>query len=643
MSVPQSPDWSDANQRLVVAELARIRQRLGEERDADATAAELEAARAAMPAAAAIDSVSEYFALTPFERDVLLLCSGVEMDAQCAALCAGAQGSSGADGATFGLALAALPDAHWSALAPVRPLRRWRLVQLDDAAGITRGRLRVDERILHYLAGINYLDARLRPLLRPVPLPAAMADTHRDVVDQVCRTLERFAPDGEHAVILSGDDASGQLDVAAEVSDAVGCVLHVLAAQDVPVAQTEVEALATLWDREALLLGSALVVTNGADPMPAAAVRLVERIRGLVFVSGPHPQPLERPALRFTVNKPGPREQRRLWQEALGPVAAVLNGGLDRVASQFKLSARAIECEGTLLATVLTETDRPDAMMWSACRGLGRSRLEDLAQRIECAAGWDDLVLPQPQQDTLGEIASHVKNRLKVHLDWGFAERGTRGLGTSALFAGESGTGKTLAAEVLARELQLDLYRIDLSAVVSKYIGETEKNLRRVFDAAEDSGAVLLFDEADALFGKRSEVKDSHDRYANIEVSYLLQRMEAYRGLAVLTTNMKGTLDSAFQRRLRFVVQFPFPDQALRERIWRRAFPARMPLGTIDFARLARLTVTGGTIRNIAIDAAFRAAAVEEPLSMAHLLQSAHHDASKRERPLSDAETRGWA
>ena len=165
-----------------------------------------------------------------------------------------------------------------------------------------------------------------------------------------------------------------------------------------------------------------------------------------------------------------------------------------------------------------------------------------------------------------------------MHDRWGFAAKNTRGLGITALFAGESGTGKTMAAEVLANELHLDLYRIDLSAVVSKYIGETEKNLRRVFDAAEDSGAILLFDEADALFGKRSEVKDSHDRYANIEVSYLLQRMEAYRGLAILTTNLKAALDSAFQRRLRFVVHFPFPDAGEREAIWRRVFPAAAPV-----------------------------------------------------------------
>jgi SpoVK/Ycf46/Vps4 family AAA+-type ATPase len=177
---------------------------------------------------------------------------------------------------------------------------------------------------------------------------------------------------------------------------------------------------------------------------------------------------------------------------------------------------------------------------------------------------------------------------------------------------------------------------------VNKYIGETEKNLRRVFDAAEDSGAILLFDEADALFGKRSEVKDSHDRYANIEVSYLLQRMEAYRGLAILTTNLKNSLDTAFQRRLAFVVQFPFPDLVQREAIWRRVFPERTPLGVVDYGKLARLNVTGGNIRNIAISAAFRAAEAGSDVAMTHLLHAAHSEGGKRERPVSDAETRGW-
>ena len=246
--------------------------------------------------------------------------------------------------------------------------------------------------------------------------------------------------------------------------------------------------------------------------------------------------------------------------------------------AQFRLSTQTIVATGSRCPCCLAASDQPDAILWRACRDASRARLDDLAQRLEPAAGWDELVLPEAQKIILRQIAAHARHRLTVYQKWGFAAKGARGLGISALFAGESGTGKTMAAEVLAHKLHLDLYRIDLASVVSKYIGDTEKNLRRVFDAAEESGAILLFDEADALFGKRSEVRDSHDRYANIEVSYLLQRMEAYRGLAILTTNMKAALDVAFQRRLSFVVHFPFPDQQQRELIWRGVFPAATPV-----------------------------------------------------------------
>ena len=253
-----------------------------------------------------------------------------------------------------------------------------------------------------------------------------------------------------------------------------------------------------------------------------------------------------------------------------------------------------------------------------------RPSLGELAQRIEPGATWDDLVLPPAQLAMLRQIAAQVRHRAAGLRGVGLRAAGARGLGISALFAGASGTGKTMAAEVLANDLQLDLYRIDLSQVVSKYIGETEKNLRRVFDAAEGGGAILLFDEADALFGKRSEVKDSHDRYANIEISYLLQRMEAYRGLAILTTNQRSALDPAFLRRLRFIVEFPFPDAAMRAEIWRRVFPrahAHRRDSTLD--KLARLNVAGGNIRNIALNAAFLAADADEPVRMAHLLRAA--------------------
>jgi SpoVK/Ycf46/Vps4 family AAA+-type ATPase len=245
----------------------------------------------------------------------------------------------------------------------------------------------------------------------------------------------------------------------------------------------------------------------------------------------------------------------------------------------------------------------------------------------------DDLVLPERERQLLREIAVHVAQRNKVYVEWGFGNANDRGLGITALFSGASGTGKTMAAEVLANELNLDLFRIDLATVVSKYIGETEKNLRRVFDAAEDGGAILFFDEADALFGRRSEIQDSHDRYANIEIGYLLQRMESYHGLAILATNMKGALDPAFIRRVTFIVNFPFPDERSRAEIWRRAFPASTPTEGLQIERLARLNITGGHIHNIAFYASFLAADEGLPVSMKHVKNAAKAEYVKLEMP----------
>jgi hypothetical protein len=641
MSPPhQVLDWTEANQRLLVAEFARLRALLGDG-DAAVAAAETDALRAAMPAPAAIDTLTHLFQLSAFERDVLLLAAGVEMDAEVARRCAEAQGTIHRAYATFGLALAVLRNPHWSALTPVRPLRRWRLIEIDDRDGMASARLRIDERVLHYLAGINYLDARLQPLVRPQSPPLAMTETHRQISKAVLAALaesQSFHP----VTVLNGDDADGQSDIAAQVAAETGLQVYVVRAEDLPQSPSELDAFAVLWQREAALSRLALLVESGAAEVSRPIVRLAERLGGLLFITSREPLTLTRPALLFRVDKPDAQEQRRLWEEALGPAAGRQYGALNGVATQFRLSARTILSKGEELRSALLNNDEPDTMLWSTCRRLGRTKLDDLAQRIAPAAVWDDLILPDPQKSLLRQIAAHVRHRLKVYEDWGFAGKGGRGLGISALFAGESGTGKTMAAEVLANALHLDLYRIDLSSVVSKYIGETEKNLKRVFDTAEESGAILLFDEADALFGKRSEVKDSHDRYANIEVSYLLQRMEAYSGLAILTTNHKSALDSAFQRRLRFVVHFPFPDQAQREGIWRTVFPADAPLDGIDYAKLARVNVAGGTIRNIALSAAFLAAEAGTPLGMAQLLRGAHLEAAKRDKPYSDAETRGW-
>jgi len=317
-----------------------------------------------------------------------------------------------------------------------------------------------------------------------------------------------------------------------------------------------------------------------------------------------------------------------------------LNGHLERIADQFRIPSQAIAATARQL-----ELESPSELVqgaWRICRERARGGLDELASRIPARAAWDDLILPEQQVELLQALARQVRHRHRIFEQWGFAARPGRTPGITALFSGPSGAGKTLASEVLAAELELDLYRIDLSATVSKYIGETEKNLRRIFDAAEASGAILLFDEADALFGKRSEVKDSHDRLANMEVSYLLQRMEAYRGLAILTTNMKSALDSAFLRRLRFIVNFPFPAPAERERIWRRAFPSQTPVESLDWEKLGRLAVAGGNIANIALDAAFRAAHEESPVGMRHVLAAARAECAKMEKPLADNEVKGW-
>ncbi|RFC36144.1 MAG: ATPase family associated with various cellular activities (AAA) [Candidatus Nitrotoga sp. SPKER] len=634
-------EWIDANQRLMVAELARIKARLGGEDQGSATSVAAEI-RAVLSTQSAIDRLVECFGLSTFERDILLLCAGVEMDSNVSSLCATAQNNPQRSYATFSLALATLEEPHWSALSSIRPLRRWRLIEVTEETSLANARLRIDERVLHFLAGINYLDTRLEPLLQNNGVAATMADVQSETAQTILEAIpERNVP--IPVIQLLGDDRDGQADIAASVAAQLfGMQLHILHAEDIPAGVHERNAFAVLWQRESALLSSALLIECRDQANAAAVTRLAENLNGLLFISSFNPLELQRNTLRFTVNKPGATDQKRLWQQALGSATQKLNGSLEGVASQYRLSAQTILSIGAEISSAISASDKPDELLWRTCRTLGRRQLDDLAQRVEPVSRWEDLILPEHQKVILGQIVSHVRNRLKVCDEWGFASKSARGMGLSTLFAGESGTGKTMAAEVLANELHLDLYRIDLSSVVSKYIGETEKNLRKVFDAAEDSGVILLFDEADALFGKRSEVKDSHDRYANIEVSYLLQRMEAYTGLAILTTNLKTSLDTAFQRRLRFVVQFTFPDIEQREAIWRSVFPGATPIHDLDYRKLAQLQVAGGNIRNIALNAAFLAADSGEAVGMVHLLQAAHGEGSKRERALTDAETRGW-
>jgi AAA+ superfamily predicted ATPase len=630
--------WSETNRAALVAGFARLKELLAAQSD-NQTPASAETAPLAMDPPAALDRIAELFDLSGFERSVLLLCAGAEMDSQIASLCGAAQGFPQRTYATFGLAMALLPDAHWNALAYSHPLRRFRLVEIESGHGLTSATLRIDERILHYLTGVNALDLRLQAFLQLAPFPYWISESHRATADQLIKSLNS-GQDDPPIVHLCGNDPQGQEDAAALAASKHGRHLFILRAEDLPPAGSDLNQLSVLWERESRLLPGALLLRCPSSGLSAPARHLIERLPGPLFLSSQEPVRLSRRFVRFDVDKPPPDEQKRAWQKALGQSAGKFNGVLDALSEQFRLSAKIIFVTG---ATAASEQNSfgPDEL-WNACRALARPRLEDLAERIVPAAKWDDLVLSETQKQILRQLAAQVQHRLKVYETWGFSDKGRRGLGVSALFAGGSGTGKTMAAEVLAGELRLDLYRIDLSAVVSKYIGETEKNLKQVFDAAEEGGVMLLFDEADALFGKRGEVKDSHDRYANIEVGFLLQRMEAYQGLAILTTNLKSSLDKSFQRRLRFSVNFPFPDAAQREAIWRRVFPAQTPTHGLEPTLLAQLNMTGGNIRNIALNAAFIAAAEERSVEMKHLLEAARLEAQKIERPLANAEIRGW-
>ncbi|MBF0686756.1 MAG: ATP-binding protein [Cellulomonas sp.] len=594
-----------------------------------------------------LDAVSSAFGLTAFERGVLLLGALVELQPGVELELATLNGSDARPWPTVGLALSILPGADWHALLPTSPLRAHRLVELGPGDVLTDRSLLLTERVLHALMGHAYLEPALARRAHVVPRTGVLTAGHAEVARALVELWSGRSSAGRAGragpVHLWCDVASDGLAVAAAAGR--GRQVLSLSSAEVPADPDALDELVVLWGRESRLQPLALAVElQAGDPSARAAVTdLVSRAPGAVVSYGSDPRPGEA-VTRLRVARPSHAERLVQWRTALGSLPEP--DRLAQIVTRFPLGAVALD--DTVTAARAALADQPEAdlgeLLWAASREQAHPQLEDLAQRLDCVASWTDLVLPEQSRVALQALAGQVRAKAVVDHEWGFAgdRPGARGLGTSAVFAGPSGTGKTMAAEVLAGELRLDLFRIDLSAVVSKYIGETEKNLRRVFDVAESAGAVLLFDEADALFGKRTEVRDSHDRHANIEVSYLLQRMESYGGLAILTTNHRDHLDEAFLRRIPFVVEFPFPEPALREEIWRHAFPARTPVDGLQPQLLARLAVAGGNIRSIARNAAFLAADAGGPVTMEVLRVAAELEYAKLGRSLTPAEVRGW-
>jgi hypothetical protein len=580
------------------------------------------------------------FGLSVFETKILLLCAAVELDPGIGELCARAQRADALAQPTFALCLTLFPEANWEALSPHQPLRAWRLIECGTSgrSAVITAPLHTDERIVHFLKGLNEIDERIVTLLLTASSnPASsfgLAPSQRAPVAEIIRAWQTADPP---LVVLTGADTTSKLLAAECAAAEIGCILCRTTLDILPGNAADMDAFERLWRREQRLLPLAMLIeaeeNDVADSSSDATLRrLLLRLNGPIALAAREPPRIARPVRAIEVVKPTRAEQEELWLAALGAEGAELASSL---AAHFTVSGPVI---AELVRQEATTVKGDRRTLWRACREVLRPRLDKLAQRIETRASWHDLVLPADRTDLLQQIVSQVRQHRRVHEEWGFAAQSSRGLGVSALFAGESGTGKTLAAEVLASTLELDLYRIDLSGVVSKYIGETEKNLRRLFDAAEESGAILFFDEADALFGRRSEVRDSHDRYANIEVNYLLQRIEAYRGLAILATNMRSALDPAFIRRLRFVVTFPYPGVVERQAIWKRAFPSKARVGALNWAHLGRLNLTGGNIATVALNAAFMASAEDNAVEMRHVLAAARAEYVKLDRPFRESD-----
>lgn len=597
------------------------------------------------------------FGLSLFELDLLLLAFAPELDRRYQKLYAYLQDdvSRKRPSVDFALHLFCLTlDERVRArevFADSSPLLAFSLLTLHEdpmekPVPLLGRSLKLDDRMAEFILGSDRLDGRLstyQRMARWVKPLIGLDDLvmTEDVRALLLRVASIARADPPLFCILHGPPGVGKKSVAEAICHGCGCSLLVLDVSTMLMSDTAFRILLRVAFREARLYGSAVYLDRWQalmkdDPMCLAAIREVEQeieqFPGVVFV-GSHSswQPTHISRSRFiTVELPLPhaRLRRMLWEPNLR------NGhdsdaevDLSHLSNAFRFTGGQI-CQAIARAEqhALMQGGERDRLtmddLFAGCRMESTQQLITFAKKISPKRVWADLVLPQDTLAQLHELCHHVRYRARVYNDWGFDQRLSLGKGLIALLTGTSGTGKTLSAEILANELGLDLYKVDLSCVVSKYIGETEKNLSRVFQEAQESNAILFFDEADALFGKRSEVKDAHDRYANIEINYLLQRVEEYEGVIILASNMSKNIDAAFLRRMHFCIEFPFPDEGHRRRIWQGIFPSQAPLATdLDFDFLAsKFKIAGGNIKNVALAAAFLAAEEDSTIRMEHLM-----------------------
>lgn len=529
--------------------------------------------------------------------------------------------------------------------------------QANNTSQLARS-IKADDRILAYLLGSDDVDERLEAVTRVLGSRSSSDETATTLLDRqldaaanYCRFCAAAA-----TIVFEGQPGVGKTTAACALASRLGFGVLMVDVESLVHSELTARTAATLAFREAALQDALLYLSGGAAlfedgdrarALREAFTRQQEEVGGILLISGRAGSDLPAilagaPVTRIALAMPSNEERREQWRAVLG--VALSEEELREVAATFRLSpgqildaAAAARHLASLRGATADQLGTDDVYL--GCRAVSGRGLAAVADEISRHATWEDIVLPSDSLAQLRELCSTVRCRAIVLDRWGFGDKFTGGTGTTALFAGPSGTGKTMAAGIIAGELGLPLFRIDLARVVSKWIGETEKNLDRVFKAAEDSNAVLFIDEADALLGKRSEVKDSHDRYANLEISYLLQRMELYDGLAILATNMRQLMDEAFMRRLTFTVLFPLPEEQDRRRIWRTLWPAGLPPAQdVDLDRLARFRLAGGNIKNVLLSAAYQAAGEGSVVRMEHLFHGVRREYQKIGKPMTEVE-----
>ncbi len=604
-----------------------------------------------------LHKLSELFHLEQFEVDILLICLAPELDLRYEKLYSYLQNDVTKKRPTVDLVMKLLFNSleekfkarkYFSQTAP---LIRDRLISFtgDDELPLLSRSLKIDERVINFLLGTDGIDRRIRNFTTLIESKRSISDIistedHKNTLMEIVRLLSST---GTPVIFyFLGPYGTGKKTIAQAISRELGTPLLVIDSKGLK--GNDSYEILDLILREALLQGSSLYF-EGFDVLFEKETGVafsdlilnMDNFPGCIYISGEVSFEFRRTlknhiSIKLDFPLPSFPLRKQLWESFLNGNANEVD--VDALAAKFKFSAGQIKdaiftAQNSANARGASGLSKED--LYHGCKAQSNSSISALARKIEPHYTWEDIVLPEDTKNQLKEVAGNIKYKGVVYSDWGFDRKLSTGKGLNVLFSGPSGTGKTMASEIIARETQLDIYKIDLSNVVSKYIGETEKNLSKIFKEAETSNAILFFDEADALFGKRSEVKDAHDRYANIEIGYLLQKMEEFDGVVILATNLSKNIDDAFLRRIQIAVEFPFPDESHRKLIWTGMFPDESPLSNdIDYKFLSeKIKLAGGNIKNMAVAAAFYAAENSGEINMHDIMHAARREYQKIGKP----------